>query len=113
MLLHLENLNVETLLSQSLAEHEKELENLTVCTNIEEDLFIFSDGRKMSRVVNNLLINISKYTLPNTRVFINAYGQNNKVFIEMKNISSYPLDFDKDEIMQRFRRGDESRTEEW
>ena len=30
----------------------------------------------------------------------------------MKNISSYPLDFDKDEIMQRFRRGDESRTEE-
>ena len=79
--LHLENLNVETLLSQSLAEHEKELENLTVCTNIEEDLFIFSDGRKMSRVINNLLINISKYTLPNTRVFINAYGQNNKVFI--------------------------------
>lgn len=108
----IEKLNVETLLSQSLAEYEKELENLTVCTKIEEGLTIYSDGRKMSRVINNLLINITKYTLPNTRVFIDAYSKDNKAFIEMKNISSYPLDFDKDEIMQRFKRGDESRTEE-
>ncbi len=108
----LEKLNVETLLSQSLAEYEKELENLTVCTKIEDNLHILSDGRKMSRVINNLLINISKYTLPHTRVFIDAYSINNKVLIEMKNISSYPLDFDKEEIMQRFKRGDESRTEE-
>ena len=61
---------------------------------------------------NNLLINIAKYTLSNTRVFIDAYSKDNKAFIEMKNISSYPLDFDKDEIMQRFKRGDESRSEE-
>ena len=108
----LEKLNVETLLSQSLAEHEKELENLTICTNIEAGLYFFSDGRKMSRVINNLLINISKYSLPQTRVFINAYSNNDKVFIEMKNISSYPLDFDTEEIMQRFKRADESRTEE-
>ena len=108
----LETLNVETLLSQSLAEYEKELENLTVCTKIEENLHILSDGRKMSRVINNLLINISKYTLPHTRVFIDAYSQNDKVIIETKNISNYPLDFDKEEIMQRFKRGDESRSEE-
>lgn len=108
----LERLNVETLLSQSLAEYEKELDNLTVCTRIEEDLHILSDGRKMSRVINNLLINIIKYTMPHTRVFIDAYSKGDKVLIEMKNISSYPLDFDKEEIMQRFRRGDESRTEE-
>ncbi len=108
----LETLNVETLLSQSLAEYEKELENFIVCTKIEENLHILSDGRKMSRVINNLLINISKYTLPHTRVFIDAYSQNDKVIIEMKNISNYPLDFDKEEIMQRFKRGDESRSEE-
>lgn len=108
----LEKLNVETLLSQSLAEFEKELTNLRVCTNIEENLFINSDGRKISRVINNLLVNMIKYSLQNTRVFINAWSQDNKVFIEMKNISSYPLDFDKEEIMQRFKRGDESRSEE-
>ena len=108
----LERLNVKTLLSQSLAEYEKEFGNLTVCTRIEEDLHILSDGRKMSRVINNLLINIIKYTMPHTRVFIDAYGKGNKVLIEMKNISSYPLDFDKEEIMQRFKRGDESRTDE-
>ncbi len=50
--------------------------------------------------------------MANTRVFIKAYGKENKVFIEMKNISSYPLDFDKEEILQRFKRGDESRSEE-
>lgn len=107
-----EKLNVETLLSQSLAEYEKELENVTVCTNFEENLYICSDGRKMSRVINNLLTNISKYTLPNTRVFINTYSNHQKAIIEMKNISSYPLDFDSEEIIQRFKRGDESRSEE-
>lgn len=110
--IELEKLNVETLLTQSLAEHENELANLTVCTRIEEELYILSDGRKMSRVINNLLINIIKYTMPHTRVFIDAYSKDNKVLIEMKNISSYPLDFDKEEIMQRFKRGDESRSDE-
>ena len=108
----MEKLNVETLLNQSLAEYEKELSSWTVCLKIEDGLYIHSDGRKMSRVINNLLINIIKYAMPNTRVFIDAYSRNQKTIIEMKNISSYPLDFDKEEIMQRFKRGDESRTEE-
>ena len=108
----LEELDVETLFSQALAEYEHELEQLTLCIKIEENLKILSDGRKMSRVISNLLVNIKKYTLAGTRAFINAYSRDHKVFIEMKNISSYPLDFDKEEIIQRFKRGDESRTEE-
>lgn len=110
--INLEKLNVETLITQSLAEYETELEKLTIITNIEEDLYIKSDGRKMSRVFSNLLLNIAKYSLSNTRVFIHAYKKDNSVIIEMKNISSYPLDFNPDEIMQRFKRGDESRTDE-
>ena len=110
--INLEKLNVETLITQSLAEYETELEKLTIITNIEEDLYIKSDGRKMSRVFSNLLLNIAKYSLSNTRVFIHAYEKENSVIIEMKNISSYPLDFNPDEIMQRFKRGDESRTDE-
>lgn len=108
----LEKLNVETLITQSLAEYETELEKFTIITNIKEDLYIQSDGRKMSRVFSNLLMNISKYSMSNTRVFIQAYERDNFVIIEMKNISSYPLDFNPDEIMQRFKRGDESRTDE-
>lgn len=108
----LEKLNVETLISQSLAEYEQELQSFTLCTNIEDNLYIYSDGKKMSRVINNLLVNVIKYTLTNTRVFIDAKCINNKVRIEIKNLSSYPLDFDKDEIMNRFVRGDQSRSEE-
>ncbi len=66
----------------------------------------------MSRVINNLLIDISKFTMSNTRVFINGYSNEDKVFIEMKNISSYPLDFNASEIIQRFKRNYELRTEE-
>ena len=108
----LEKLNVKTLISQSLAEYEQELQSFTLCTNIEDDLYIYSDGKKMSRVINNLLVNVIKYTLINTRVFIDAKCINNKVRIEIKNLSSYPLDFDKDEIMNRFVRGDQSRSKE-
>ena len=108
----MQKLNVETLLSQSLAEYEKEMEHLVVCLKIEDGLYIHSDGRKMSRVINNLLTNMIKYAMPNTRVFIYAYSHENKAVIEMKNISAYPLDFDKEEIVQRFKRGDESRSEE-
>lgn len=108
----IEKLNVETLLSQSLVEYEQEMEHLVVCLKIEEGLYIHSDGRKMSRVINNLLTNTIKYAMPNTRVFICAYSHEHKAIIEMKNISAYPLDFDKEEIMQRFKRGDESRSEE-
>ena len=108
----LEKLNVGTLLSQSLAEFEKELSPLTICSRVEDQLYILSDGRKMSRILNNLIENIIKYTMPQTRVFIDAYQKDDEVVIEMKNISNYPLDFDTDEIMQRFKRGDEARSEE-
>lgn len=110
--IQLEKINVEVLLSQTLAEYEKELEGMIICTKIEKDLFILSDGKKLSRALHNLLSNIKKYTLSNTRAFILAYQQNDQVIIEMKNIASYMIDFDKDEIMQRFKRGDESRSEE-
>ena len=71
-----------------------------------------ADGRKMSRVVGNLISNILKYAMKNTRVFITAVDKDENIVMEFKNISAYPLDFDVDEIVQRFVRGDESRTSE-
>ena len=66
----------------------------------------------MSRVLGNLINNILKYTLKNTRVFITASEKDGVVTVELKNISAYPLDFDAAEITGRFVRGDESRTAE-
>lgn len=112
--INLENLDIALLINQSLGEHDNEIKSsdLTFCVNIAKELHILADGRKMSRVMSNLLSNILKYTMKNTRVFISAREEKGKVIIEFKNISSYPMDFDSNEIIERFVRGDDSRTVE-
>ena len=109
-----EKLNVALLLEQALAEHDNEIREseLPFCINAPKDLYISADGRKMSRVIGNLINNILKYTMKHTRVFITAAEKNGEILLEFKNISAYPMDFDADEIMGRFVRGDESRTTE-
>ena len=110
----LEKLNVSLLINQGLGEHDNEIQNsgLPFCVDTPKELFISADGRKMSRVVSNLIQNILKYTMTGTRVFITASEKDSMIVMEFKNISAYPLDFDAEEITHRFVRGDKSRTAE-
>ena len=110
----LEKLDVSLLINQALGEHDNEIRNsgLPFCVDTPKELFISADGRKMSRVVSNLIHNILKYTMQNTRVFITASEKDGMIVMEFKNISAYPLSFNVEEITQRFVRGDESRTTE-
>ncbi len=110
----LEKLDVSLLINQSLGEHDNEIKKseLQFCVNAPKDLYISADGRKMSRVISNLISNILKYTMKNTRVFISAYEENREIVMEFKNIASYPMNFNADEIVVRFVRGDESRTQD-
>ncbi len=110
----LEKLDVSLLINQSLGEHDNEIKEseLPFCVNTPKELYISADGRKMSRVISNLINNILKYTMKNTRVFISAYEESGEVVMEFKNIASYPMDFSAEEIVGRFVRGDESRTQE-
>ena len=78
----------------------------------EEKNYVRADGRRLYRVLENLLSNISKYSLPNTRVYIDIVEEENKVKLTMKNISSYELNFEPEEIMERFKRADDSRNTE-
>ena len=68
------------------------------------------------RVISNLLGNVLKYSQEYTRVYINITRQaaesGNLVFMEVKNISRQSLNMDPSELMERFKRGDESRTTE-
>ena len=110
----LEKLDVALLIQQALAEQDSDIQNsgLPFCVDTAKELYISADGRKMSRVLSNLINNILKYTLKNTRVFITAKESDGTVIMEFKNISAYPLDFNAEEITQRFVRGDEARTTE-
>ncbi len=109
---NLERLDVALLINQSLGENDNEISksNIPFCVNIEKELYILADGRKMSRVIGNLIGNILKYSLTGTRAFIEAQEKDGYIEIWFKNISSYPMEFDEEEIIGRFVRGDESRT---
>ncbi len=109
-----EKLDVSLLICQSLGEQDAEiaLAGITFVTDTEKDLHIYADGRKLSRVMSNLIGNILKYSMKGTRAFVTAKKQDNKAVIEFKNISAYPMDFSSDEITSRFVRGDKSRSKD-
>jgi signal transduction histidine kinase len=75
-----------------------------------EEVILNIDGKRMSRLIDNLVSNALKYSLSDTRVYIDIEKHNNKIIISLKNISEYDMDFDTDEIFERFKRGDKSRN---
>ena len=113
--LNMEKIDITQLLRQAIGEMEEKLSkaNLDLKLRVpEEKTYIMADGKKLYRVLENLLSNISKYSLNNTRVYIDIIEEDDKVRLTMKNISSYELNFDPEEIMERFKRADESRNTE-
>ena len=70
------------------------------------------DGQKTCRIFENLLINITKYGMPGTRAYITLTPLSDGAQIVFKNISAAELDFDTQQITERFVRGDKSRNTE-
>ncbi|MEN8077334.1 HAMP domain-containing sensor histidine kinase [Clostridioides difficile] len=115
MELNITKIDVGQLLKQALGENDERFRdnNLNVKLNVpEEKIFINADGKRLYRVFENLISNIVKYSLSNTRVYIDMFKEENEVVIVMRNISAYELSFDTSEITNRFKRGDSSRTTE-
>ncbi|MBC2578853.1 sensor histidine kinase [Clostridium sp. DJ247] len=113
--LNIEKVDVTELLKQSMAEFDEKFKSscLTLKFNCDKKhIYANLDGKKSWRVFENLISNIIKYSQPNTRVYIDLVEEENKIKIVMKNISSYELDFNVDEIFERFKRGDKSRNKE-
>ncbi|MBE6935049.1 MAG: sensor histidine kinase [Ruminococcaceae bacterium] len=73
---------------------------------------ILADGRLLWRVFDNLLQNVCKYALPGTRVYLDAAVSGADAVITLKNISANPLNISSEELMERFVRGDASRSSE-
>lgn len=113
MELNITKIDVGQLLKQSLGENDERFRerSLDIKLNLpDEKIFINADGKRLYRVFENLLSNIVKYSLSNTRVYIDMFKENDEVTIIMKNISAYELSFDTNEITNRFKRGDSSRS---
>ena len=113
--LNLEENDINQLLTQTLVEmedyiNESKLDFIVNTPN--KEVYILADGKKTFRVFENIISNILKYSLEKTRVYIDLVESDKKVHISFKNISKHQLNFDPDEITERFTRGDLSRNTE-
>ena len=108
-----ERLDAVTLVRQALAEQEAQNSGLVLKVTLpERELPIWADGRKMSRVLENLIGNCVKYAMKGTRVFVSLDARDGKAVFEVKNTANYEMDFAADEITERFVRGDAARSTE-
>ncbi|MBR4050634.1 MAG: HAMP domain-containing histidine kinase [Clostridia bacterium] len=73
---------------------------------------VFADGQKTYRVLENIISNITKYSLPGTRAYVTVGEENGMGMVMFRNISAAPLNISADELMERFVRGDSARTGE-
>ena len=78
----------------------------------EEPVMIMADGRRMWRIFDNLLNNICKYSLPDSRVYLTLEKDDVYARFIFKNTSANELDVSENELMERFVRGDSSRNTE-
>lgn len=111
----METLDMRKLLEQTMGDMEDAIgeSGQEIRTRFAEEPLLFTgDNGKMYRVVQNLLENALKYSLPGTRIYLEAGKKAGQVEMQIKNIASYEMDFAPDEVMERFVRGDKSRTTE-
>ena len=78
----------------------------------ESKVVLWLDSEKTYRIFENLIVNITKYAMPHTRVYIEMNERPDDVQIFMKNVSAGELNFNTEEITDRFVRGDSSRNTE-
>lgn len=115
MELNIEKLDIVALLKQSIAEFEEKIKISRLDFRINmpnEKVYVMVDGKRTWRIFENQISNILKYSLDNTRVYINLEEREDRIIIIFKNISAYEIDFNEDEITERFKRGDQSRHTE-
>ncbi len=103
------------LMKQALGEFEdkfatRDLEVIVNCP--EEPAMILADGRRMFRIIENILQNAYKYALPGTRIYADLSNKQSVITFILKNISAAPLNISPEELMERFTRGDSARTTE-
>ncbi|WP_342508100.1 MFS domain-containing histidine kinase [Sporosarcina sp. FSL K6-2383] len=107
-----QRVDLAQLLQQALAEHEEEISKTGLdfrVTMPDSELLAYVDGKRWWRVLDNLIVNAIKYTLPGTRVYITLRKVEDRAEFVVKNVTKYELGENTDELFERFKRADTSR----
>ncbi|MEK5067746.1 HAMP domain-containing sensor histidine kinase [Sporosarcina sp. FSL K6-1508] len=108
-----ERIDIVSLLTQGIGEMDEKIEASALDFKLAyptEKVYVKADGKLLWRSIENLFSNIFKYAQPASRVYIDVEDVGNEILVTFKNISAYELNISADELMERFKRGDESRT---
>jgi signal transduction histidine kinase len=110
---NLERIDLVSLITQGLGEFDDKIQERRLDFKIShpaDKVFIEADGKLLWRAIENLLLNIFKYALEGSRVYIDVVDSGAEILLVIKNISAYELNISPDELMERFKRGDVART---
>lgn len=110
-----EQVDIAAILRQTLGELDEKINQSSLIFRVNiptEKIYLYLDGKKTWRVFENLINNALKYSQPNTRVYIDLVELESNVLFTIKNVANYEMDFDPEEIFERFKRGDKSRNTE-
>ncbi len=113
--LHIMDVDVANLFKQVKLELSDKIKDAGLdfrCTYPEEKVTAPLDSQKTYRIFENLLVNVIKYAMPHTRVYVEIAKEQDRVAVRMKNVSAAELNFNPEEVTERFVRGDASRNTE-
>lgn len=109
------NINLVEMIQQTSGEFQEKFEKrgLKEVLNLSEsEAFIYVDGRRTWRILENVYNNAAKYAMEGTRIYADLTADEQKVIFSLKNVSEQPLNISADELTERFIRGDISRSTE-
>jgi signal transduction histidine kinase len=113
---HLDDIDLADFVRQYFGESDEKVRSsgLDFRLNLPEHAKVRADGKLLWRIADNLLTNAMNYSLSGSRVYVDIVAEivaENEFFrLDIKNISSNPLNVEPAELFERFKRGDESRT---
>ena len=113
--LDIQKININKLITQTLAILEDKIRDseMAIKTGFPQDeIYIYADGEKLYRVLQNLVDNALKYSLKGTRIYIEEKVIDKTVFVTVKNTANYEMDFQGEDVTERFFCGDKSRNTE-
>ena len=113
--LNIEEIDIVSLMKQTLLELDDKIKasSLTFKNNFPEEKVVLQlDSQCTFRIFENIIINATKYAMANSRVYLDIIEREDNVEVIMKNMAAEEIDFNTNEIVERFVRGDESRNTE-
>ena len=114
--LHRSRVDLTQLIQQAVGEHEEDLVQAHLdlrMTKPNEPIYAYVDGQKWWRLVDNLIVNVLKYALEGTRVYVTLKRTaDGDAEFTVKNVAKYEISEDAEELFERFKRADASRHTE-